>query len=172
MDTDDYDMDSEEVPTADSQPLPSNSDNEGEPLLQRADSGYTSASASLPLSDPNSLDLPPSSLPPPDLETTSLMDHISPLSQVTPPPVATPTPLTEAPPSDMAVNPPGPATEDAGQSVGQEASKIESAIPYLIPKDMTLEQLHAKVILSRKTAILLLSATSLPECLPLPLSGR
>jgi hypothetical protein len=139
MDTDDYDVDSEEVAAAGSQPLPSNSDDEGEPLLQRADSGYTSASASLPLSDPSSLDLPPSSLPLPGLETTSLVDHITPPSQVTPPPVATPSSLVEAPPTDMSVNP-GAATEGAGQT-----GKIESAIPYLIPKDMTLEQLHAKV---------------------------
>ena len=34
-----------------------------------------------------------------------------------------------------------------GQDVGvnEAHTKIESAIPYLIPKDMTLEQLHAKV---------------------------
>ena len=30
--------------------------------------------------------------------------------------------------------------------MGQDDTKIESAIPYLIPENMTLEQLHAKVV--------------------------
>ena len=36
----------------------------------------------------------------------------------------------------------------AKPDVSEETGKIESAIPYLIPKDMSLEQLHAKASLS------------------------
>jgi transcription initiation factor TFIID subunit 1 len=45
--------------------------------------------------------------------------------------VATPTSLAQA-----------EGEESAG---GKETGNFESAIPYLIPKDMTMEQLHAKV---------------------------
>ena len=73
---------------------------------------------SVPLSDPGfSLD-PSFQTPPPDhtLQSTS-------------PRVDTPTSSVEP--------------DEEGK---QETGKIESAIPYLIPKDMTLEQLHAKVL--------------------------
>ena len=71
---------------------------------------------SFPLSDPASLDPSP----------PSLSDHTS---QSPIPPLAPPTSLAK-----MEV-----------EGGDKEMGKIESAIPYLIPKDMTLEQLHAKV---------------------------
>ena len=87
METDDYDMDSEEVPTTSIQLLPSNSNEEGQSLSQRADSGYGSGPSSLPLSQerasslgsqdtPSFQSLPPpsTSLPAPCQESAAVME--------------------------------------------------------------------------------------------------
>ena len=63
METDDYDMDSEEVPAVHSQLLPGDTNEEGQPLPQRSDSGYASAPSSLPLSEESQESQP--ALPPP-----------------------------------------------------------------------------------------------------------
>lgn len=67
------------------------------------------------------------------------VDHISTTSSQQ---LVTPTSLTEAPPTlgETTVK-----QDKSRLSPGKDTQKIESAIPYLIPKDMTLEQLHAKV---------------------------
>ena len=172
METDDYDMDTEDTPAAFSQPLPGGANEEGHAPSQ-ADSGY--ASGSLPLSDhaysQSSQDPPshpPSTPPPPPAEHSA---------QLLPPPLATTTPPSiETPPTSTGsqetiiagvfpLHPPPQLEQNGLQTgqkssnveqdsyqtgqddlnVGQDSSKIGSAIPYLIPENMTLEQLHAKV---------------------------
>lgn len=78
----------------------------------------------------------------PLFEDTFHLDHITISSHQ----VATPTEAPPTLPSD--VKPLGEtsvAQDKNRSSSGKDTQKIESAIPYLIPKDMTLEQLHAKV---------------------------
>ena len=116
--TDDYDMDTEE--DANSQPLPSNT-NEQE--LSLPDSGYSS----LPLSDPTAIE----PLTSPTNDTTLLTQQ--PTAQLT-----TPTSLTQQALPTVVV-------EDVAMNETSQENRIESAIPYLIPKDMTLDQLHMKV---------------------------
>ena len=140
METDDYDVSEEDVPVISSQSLP--------------DSGYGS---SLPLSESDSQEAPPpSSLPTPSHPTpttqlTSLTDHTSSLA------VTTPTSLV----AEGAVS--------GGQERSEStADKIESAIPYLIPKDMTLEQLHDRVsyLLPVVESFFFLPLTPPPPSLP------
>ena len=116
METDDYDMDAEEDS---SQSLPSNSNEQKSSL---PDSGYSS----LPLSDPSMVDAP---------SPHHTTEHTS--TQLATPPVPVTTPTSQ--PASVAEG--GGADKDLSSS----SVKIESAIPYLIPKDMTLDQLHVKV---------------------------
>ena len=93
-------------------------------------------SQSLP-SNTNEEGLPLSQQPDSGYESLPLSDpsSLDPSDQQTSLPTATP---PEATPTSL-------AGSEEGEEVCGETGKIESAIPYLIPKDMTLEQLHSKV---------------------------
>ena len=98
------------------------------------DSEEVPGSQPLP-SNTNEEELPLSQQPDSGYESLPLSDPASSLDpsdhtpQVTAASEATPTSLSKL----------------EGEEGGREGGNIESAIPYLIPKDMTLEQLHAKV---------------------------